>query len=154
MNKEELESRIKELEIELSNLRSGDITSSLRKKMSFRKAIEKSIKNWMIDIIEHKKMEEKLLFIIKAVESVSDAIGISDVNGRHFYQNKAFSDLFEYATAEELEAAGGRAIIVKDQKTFKSSFNNIMIGKSWAGELEMVTRSGPLLLCILNVQML
>ena len=50
--------------------------------------------------------------------------------------------MFEYATAEELEAAGGGAIVVKEQKTSKIFFNNIMSGKSLAGELEMVTRSG------------
>ena len=142
MNNVELENRIKELELELSILRSGALEALSGKKMSFRKAIEKSIKHGVIDIIEHKKLEEKLLFINKAVESISDAISISDINGRHFYQNKAFSDLFEYATAEEFEAAGGEAIIVKDKKASKFFSNNIMNGKSWAGELEMVTKRG------------
>jgi PAS domain S-box-containing protein len=142
MNNFELENRIKELELELSILRSGAPGASTVEKMSFRKAIEKSIKSGVIDIIEHKKLEEKLLFINKAVESISDAISISDVNGHHFYQNKAFSDLFEYASAEELEAAGGGAMIVKDKKASKFFSDNIINGKSWAGELEMITKSG------------
>ncbi len=87
-------------------------------------------------------MEEKLLIINKAVDSTSDAIGISDAQGHHFYQNKALSDLFEYATAEELEAAGGGKAVVKDPDVAKEMFENIMGGKSWAGELTMVTKSG------------
>jgi PAS domain S-box-containing protein len=142
MDNVELEKRIKELELELSILRSDALDESARKKMSFRKAIEKSIKSGVIDIIEHNRMEEKLLFINKAIESISDAIGISDVMGHHFYQNKAFSDLFEYATAEELKAAGGLAIIVQDQEAAKEIYRNIISGKPWARELEMITKSG------------
>ncbi|MCG6537702.1 MAG: ATP-binding protein, partial [Syntrophales bacterium LBB04] len=83
-----------------------------------------------------------MLYIISAFESSSDAIGISDPQGRHFYQNKALSDLFGYANAEELEAAGGGSRVVKDPQIAKEMFANIMSGKSWAGELEMVTKNG------------
>ncbi len=95
-----------------------------------------------IDITERKLAEKKLLYISKAVESASDAIGISDARGRHFYQNKALSSLFEYETAEELEAAGGGPAVVKDQKIAEEMYGNIKSGKSWSGELEMVTKSG------------
>ena len=96
----------------------------------------------VLDVTDRKQSEEKLLFISKAVESTSDAIGISDSEGHHIYQNQACSELFEYATAEEIEAAGGGSIVVKDPKVAKEMFDNIMSGKSWAGELEMVTKSG------------
>jgi len=94
------------------------------------------------NITERKKAEEHLLFINKAIESISDAIGISDANGHHIYQNKALTDLFEYTTAKELEAAGGGTKVVKDANIAKEMFGNIMSGKSWSGELEMVTKSG------------
>ena len=94
------------------------------------------------DITEAKQVEQKLLFISKAVETVSVAIGISDAQGHHFYQNKATSDLFEYTTAEEMEAAGGGGVVVKDPLVAKEMFENIMRSKSWSGELEMVTKSG------------
>jgi PAS domain S-box-containing protein len=94
------------------------------------------------DITARKQAEEKFLCIMKAVESTSDAIGISDSLGHHFYQNKALSELFGYATAEELEAAGGGKAVVKDPEVAKEMFGNIMSGKPWAGELEMVTISG------------
>ena len=96
----------------------------------------------LVDITRNKQLEEKLLFINKAVESAGDAIGISDAQGRHIYQNKALSDIFGYATAEELQAAGGGAAVVKDPEVAKDMFENIMRGKPWSGELEMVTKSG------------
>jgi PAS domain S-box-containing protein len=95
-----------------------------------------------IDITERKRAEEQLIAITKAVESASDAIGISDVQWRHFYQNRALSDLFEYATAEELQAAGGPSVVFKDPRVAKELFENIRSGKSWAGELELVTKTG------------
>jgi PAS domain S-box-containing protein len=94
------------------------------------------------DITDRKRAAEKLIYIMKAVESASDAIGISDSAGRHFYQNKALSDLFGYATAEELEAAGGGKVVVKDPEVAKEMFGNVLSGKPWAGELEMVTKCG------------
>ncbi|MEI6807970.1 MAG: PAS domain S-box protein [bacterium] len=96
----------------------------------------------MRDISERKKAEAELLRITTAVESASDAIGISDAQGRHLYQNKALSDLFEYVTAEELQANGGGQAVVKDPNVAKEMFTTIMSGKTWLGELEMVKKSG------------
>jgi PAS domain S-box-containing protein len=95
-----------------------------------------------MDITERKKVEQKLILINKAFESTNEAIGISDAQGHHVYQNKALSDLFEYTTPEEIEAAGGGASVVKDPEVAKEMFSNIMAGKSWSGDLEMVTKSG------------
>jgi PAS domain S-box-containing protein len=100
------------------------------------------LEGFLIDTTERKKAEEKLLFINKAIESSSNAIGISDSHGRHFYQNKALSDLFGYATAEEMEAAGGANIAVKDPKVAKELFSMLMSGNPWSGELDMVTKNG------------
>ncbi len=94
------------------------------------------------DITERKIAEERLIAIMKAVESTSDAIGISDAQGHHFYQNKALTDLFGYATAKELDAIGGGIAVVKDPEVAKEMFEKIMSGKSWTGELELVTKSG------------
>ncbi len=96
----------------------------------------------VMNITERKRAEEQLISIMKAVESTSDAVGISDAQARHFYQNRAFSELFGYATAEELQAAGGGPAIIKDPEVAREMFANIQSGKPWTGELEMVTRSG------------
>ncbi len=94
------------------------------------------------DITARKLGEEKLAVIRNAVEAASDAIGISDAEGGHFYQNRALTELFGYADAEELQAAGGGSAVVRDPAVAKEMFGNIMGGKPWAGELEMVTKSG------------
>ncbi|MFC2102132.1 PAS domain S-box protein [Bacteroidota bacterium] len=94
------------------------------------------------DVTDRKKAEDKSILLQSAVESTSDAIGISDAEGHHIYQNNAFSDLFEYSTAQELEAVGGGKAAAKDLETAKEMYQHIMSGKSYAGEWEMVKKSG------------
>jgi two-component system, cell cycle sensor histidine kinase and response regulator CckA len=88
------------------------------------------------------KTREKLTFMMKSLDSTSDAIGMSDTEGRPFYQNRAFCELFEFETAEELRAEGGNPIIIRDKNVRKEMLDNIMSGKSWAGELTMATKTG------------
>jgi PAS domain S-box-containing protein len=94
------------------------------------------------DITENKQTEQRLLSIMKAVESSSDAIGISDAQGHHFFQNEALSTLLEYETAEELEAAGGGPAVIKDPQVAREMFEAIESGHPWAGELDLVTKNG------------
>jgi PAS domain S-box-containing protein len=93
------------------------------------------------DITERKRAEEALVRVNKAVESSSDAIGMSDAQGHHFYHNKAFTELFEY-TPEELEAAGGGPAAYVDKTVARKVFDTIMSGESWSGEVEMTSKSG------------
>jgi PAS domain S-box-containing protein len=93
------------------------------------------------DITERKKAEETLLLFHKAVEGASAAIGISDAQGHHFYNNKAFNEMFEY-TPEELEAAGGGPAVYVDKNIARKVFETIMGGRSWSGEIEIVSKSG------------
>ena len=94
------------------------------------------------DITERKLVEQKLLHVMAAVESTGDAIGISDLQGRHYYQNKAYTELFGYATAAELQAVGGGAATVCDPAVGRELFETIIAGKTWSGELKLVTKSG------------
>ena len=94
------------------------------------------------DITERKRSEQKLLQVLAAVESSSNAIGISDLQGRHFYQNKAYTELFGYRTAEELQALGGGAATVYDPTVAKELFDTILAGRSWSGELKLITKGG------------
>jgi len=96
---------------------------------------------FVYNISERKNAEKRLLKITKALDSASDAIAISDSKGHHFYHNKAFSNLFGYETMEEVVAAVEKAR-VKDPTIAKQMYENILHGKSWSGELEMVTKSG------------
>ncbi|MBN2402939.1 MAG: PAS domain S-box protein [Spirochaetes bacterium] len=102
------------------------------------------------DITERKKAEDELLIIMAAVESSSDAIGMSDPQGHHIYQNNAFTELFEYSTPEELEKAGGPPTVYSDKVIARDVFNAIMNGRSWRGEAEMISKRGRRLSILLR----
>lgn len=95
-----------------------------------------------IDISDRKQAEEALILTRKAVESASDAIWMADANGTHIYHNQAFSELFEYQTVEELNAAGGIWMVFSDPEVAKEIFDTIMSGSSWCGEVAKRTRTG------------
>jgi len=95
----------------------------------------------LVDITERKRAEVEFLIIKKAVESSSDAIGMSDPQGHHFYQNKSFTNLFEY-TADELEAAGGGPVAFSSSDIAREVFDAILNGRSWSGETDMISKSG------------
>jgi PAS domain S-box-containing protein len=87
--------------------------------------------------------EEKrsLLAIVKAVDSLSDAISVTDsVNGGKYY-NKRFIELFGYS-AEELKASGGHSLIYNDSRVAAEIFHRVSRGEMWAGETEMRARDG------------
>jgi PAS domain S-box-containing protein len=86
------------------------------------------------------EVNEELLRITKAVESSSDAIGMSDPYGHHFYQNRAFDKLFGYQL-EELQAKEGPSIVYADKNFAHEVFGNIMAGNSWSGQVEMKARN-------------
>lgn len=93
------------------------------------------------DITERKKNEEIMLLIKNAVEESTDAIGISDAQGNHFYQNKAFTELFGY-TLEELQALGVLRTLYTDRNVSRDVFKTIIKGGAWSGEIECVTKDG------------
>jgi PAS domain S-box-containing protein len=114
-----------------------EVSISLQKDSSGKPA---GFRGLISDITERKQEEEKLLLIKRAVESASDAIGISDSWGHHFYQNKAFTDLFEYTT-EELYA-GGATNLYASQDITTEVITALLRGEPWNGDIEMVAKSG------------
>ncbi|WP_322680518.1 ATP-binding protein [Nostoc sp. DedQUE02] len=101
-------------------------------------AINSALKS---EIGERKKTEEALLRISKAVESVSDAIGIADITGQPIYHNPAFINLFGY-TIDQLNAASGPVAVYKDPAAAYRVFSTIKRGQSWRGELIMQSSTG------------
>ncbi|MGI8501039.1 MAG: PAS domain S-box protein [Hassallia sp.] len=93
------------------------------------------------DITYKKLAEETLLRLRKAIESSSDAIGITDIEGQGVYLNPAFIELFAY-TAEELNAAGGPSAIFTKKSEFERIFETVQRGESWRGEVSLQTRIG------------
>jgi len=94
-----------------------------------------------VDITDLRKAQEELLLIRKAVQSSSDAIGMSDPQGRHFYQNESYGELFGYEV-DELNALGGAPVIFKDYKIALDIFDLAMRGGQWNGEVEMASKDG------------
>jgi len=92
------------------------------------------------EVPDYKRDKESLLLIRKAIDSATDAIGLSDPEGHHVYQNKTFTNLFEY-TAEELAAVGIEAAFAV-KSTAREVLGSIMSGRSWSGEVEMRAKSG------------
>ena len=77
------------------------------------------------DVTEQKRMEDDLRFMAMAVEYASDAIGMSTPEGRHYYQNKAFTELFGEVGEHPLLTS------VEDPGSGLEVLNTI--GKSWRG---------------------
>ena len=94
------------------------------------------------DITSRKQAEEELNKFKLVVENTSDAVGMSDINGNHYYQNLAFSKLYEYETPEEFNAAGGMPIAFTQPEIAQEILTTIMKGNSWEGEVEQISRSG------------
>ena len=101
------------------------------------------------DVSERKRTEEMLILIKNAVEGSSDAIGIADPQGRHYYQNKAFTDLLGY-TLEEVVERGAQNLIYADPDVARDVFHTIMNGGSWSGEVEDITKDGRRLTVLLR----
>ncbi|MCX5827867.1 MAG: PAS domain S-box protein [Deltaproteobacteria bacterium] len=95
------------------------------------------------DIVERALAErnETLIRIQKAIESSSEAIGMASPQGSHFYQNKAFLDLFEYSV-EEFNNPLAPITVYADPEVGREVFETIMQGDPWMGETIMVAKGG------------
>ncbi len=91
------------------------------------------------NVTERKLAEERLRLFQESVESSFDAIGMSNLYGKHFYQNRAFSDLFGHINENS------PASVYVDEHTGKEVFDTIMAGGQWAGEVEMYSKDRSIL---------
>jgi len=92
---------------------------------------------------ETRRAQDMLLELFKeAVESSSDAIGMSTPEGVHYYQNRAFNDLFGDI------GSNPPASLYVVKKIGHEVFATIMSGKRWFGEVEMYAKDRRVL-CIL-----
>ncbi|MDA3861660.1 MAG: PAS domain-containing sensor histidine kinase, partial [Melioribacteraceae bacterium] len=83
------------------------------------------------DITKRKKAEEELKLFKKALETSTDAFGMSTFEGKHYFQNKAFSELFGDIGNDP------PASIYVDEKEGRKVFETIMGGDSWVNDIKM-----------------
>lgn len=96
------------------------------------------------NITERKQSEAALQMFKSAVEASSDAIGISTPQGRHWFQNKAFDDLFGEIGSDP------PATLYVDQGIGREIFRTVIGGRNWSGEVEMYGKSGGKLQILLR----
>ena len=93
------------------------------------------------DITDQKRDQQALQRIITAVEASREAIGLSNAQGQHFYQNPAFTELFGFSV-DDLAALGGPKHLYCDRQVADEVFASIQDGRSWMGVASMRSKSG------------
>jgi PAS domain S-box-containing protein len=99
----------------------------------FRKGEKKvyQVYSTFYDITDSKKLEENLLIFKSAVELSSNAIRLSTSDGKLYFQNKAFDNLFGNTGADSASS------LYADKKTGQEVYRTITSGREWNGEVEM-----------------
>ncbi len=105
---------------------------------------EPAILSFVMDITARKKSEEVLEQFKTAVAASSDAIGMSTPEGRHWYQNSAFDELFGDIGSDP------PASLYVDESTGRGVFRTIMAGNPWSGEVEMYGKDKSILQILLR----
>jgi len=86
---------------------------------------------------ETRRKAQETLYLFKAlVERSTDAVGMSTPEGRHYYQNEAFSNLFGDI------GENPRETLYVDRAVGEQVFRTIMAGDSWQGETRMFGKDG------------
>ena len=83
---------------------------------------------------------ERLKHFRKAVDSSSDAIGMSTPEGRHYYQNEVYNKLFGLNVEEVQGVEGPLSTVYANEKVGREVFETIMRGDSWNGEVKMLDK--------------
>ncbi|MEI6972600.1 MAG: PAS domain-containing protein [bacterium] len=81
----------------------------------------------------HATQEETRLFM-GSMANLSDAVGMSTPEGKHYYQNKAFDELFGPVGENP-----GESLYV-DPAVGREVFRTIMAGGQWTGEVQMYAK--------------
>jgi len=82
-------------------------------------------------IIERKKTQDKLKVFMESLHNSTDAIGMSDPKGKHYYHNHAFEKLFGNVGENPPDT------LYVDKLVGDEVFNVITSGGSWTGEVQM-----------------
>lgn len=107
--------------------------------------LEQTVEKLKREVLERDRLKaESLNVLSKAVESSSDAIGMSTAEGHHYYQNQSFDDLFGDIGNDPPRS------VYADEKVGREVFETIMGGDPWCGEVEMYKKNGTILNILLR----
>ena len=81
-----------------------------------------------------------MVYFQKAVDAAQDAIGMSTPDGRHYYQNEAFTQLCVRSVAEVDGAAGPPETVFADKEVGREIFATLKKGEPWSGEVRMLDK--------------
>lgn len=96
------------------------------------------------DVSDRKQAEIELLRVKAAVDSSSDAIVITDLEGKALYLNRALIESYGY-TVEELNAIGGPIKLYISTRVGNSILSSLQNLRSWSGEVGIKTRYGVII---------
>jgi PAS domain S-box-containing protein len=95
-------------------------------------------------LVQRKQTELELLRIKAAVDSSSDAVGMTDLNGHIIYHNRAMTERYGYTPDDLNSNSNGPGLLhVNPEKAFEV-FQAIQNGQSWIGEVDLKTRNGEI----------
>ncbi|NJR22402.1 MAG: PAS domain S-box protein [Richelia sp. CSU_2_1] len=98
----------------------------------------------IFDITDRKQAELTLQQVTQAIESASDAIAIADLDGYSIYHNQAFIHRYGYSV-EELNNAGGPAVMYVKSQQLRKLFMTLRKGKSWKSEIKLKAKNGEII---------
>ena len=96
------------------------------------------------DITDRKINENMIKLFKESVESSTDAVGMSTPEGKHYYQNKRFTELFGNIGENPPDT------LYVNPETGKIVFQTIVSGRDWSGEVEMYSADKKILNILLR----
>ncbi|WP_017303374.1 PAS domain S-box protein [Spirulina subsalsa] len=96
------------------------------------------------DVRDRKQAEAELLRYKQAVDSASDAIGITNAYGQLIYFNQAFGKLYDCESVRQLNRKGGISALFADPTVIQGMFSTVMNRQSWTHEVEQVSLKGKI----------
>jgi len=107
-----------------------------------------------LDITELRETETALALTGKAIESSSEAISMTDANGNHIFQNRAFTQLFDYQNVAQVNAIGGLLSLIVDTRIAKTISERMMNGSAWNGEVTCRSRRGQIIQILMRIDVI
>jgi len=102
--------------------------------LQMRNSINDKIQAMQLEVKERRQAEQRLRLFMDSVQNSSDAVSMATTDGRYYYRNNAFDELFgeigdDQLTTLYVDSAVGREVL-----------QAIMSGEHWAGEVQMYAK--------------